>query len=153
LTIAPRTYAVIGTSEGALALAAELRLAGCRVILSDCKARRDSIESLIAAPGLDLDCQVESFVGGKQQILVTGIQVTRDLAFAAAEGDVTILMTPQTAYEELRVNELKNFALIASSYSRDELLAEPGVGPATVEQIKAWLVANTLAFRSADETS
>ncbi|WP_246672184.1 MULTISPECIES: NAD/NADP octopine/nopaline dehydrogenase family protein [unclassified Mesorhizobium] len=99
--IASRTYAVIGTSEGALALAAELRLAGHRVLLSDRQACCETIESLVAAPGLDLDCQVESFVGGKQQILVTGIQVTGDLASATAEADVIILMTPQTAYEEL----------------------------------------------------
>lgn len=101
LTINTQTYAVIGTSEGALALAAELRLAGHRVILSDRKARRDTIEYLIAAPGLDVDCQVESFVGGKRQVLVTGIQVTGDLAFAATMADVIIVMAPQTAYEEL----------------------------------------------------
>ncbi|MER9058460.1 hypothetical protein [Mesorhizobium sp. M0910] len=103
MTIAPRTYAVIGTSEGALALAAELRLAGHRVILSDRQTRRDTIEGLIAAPGLELDCQVESFVGGIKQILVKGIQATSDLAFAAAEADVIILMTPQIAYGDWRI--------------------------------------------------
>ncbi|MET3645444.1 NAD/NADP octopine/nopaline dehydrogenase family protein [Phyllobacterium ifriqiyense] len=101
MTIIPQTYAVIGTSEGAMALAAELRLAGRRVFLSDREARRDTIEQLIAAPGLEVDCRIESFVGGKQQVLVTGIEVTGDLAFAATKADVIIVMTPQTAYEEV----------------------------------------------------
>ncbi|MBX5086768.1 hypothetical protein HJB56_29005 [Rhizobium lentis] len=101
MTINPQTYAVIGTSEGALALAAELRLAGRRVILSDREARRDTIEQLIAARGLEVDSRIESFVSGQQQVLVTGIEVTGDLAFAATMADVIIVMTPQTAYEEL----------------------------------------------------
>lgn len=101
MSIASRTYAVIGTTEGALALAAELSLAGHRVIVSDRDERRSTIERLATAPGLDLDCQVENFVGGPGQTLVTGIQFTGDLAHAAAEADVIILMTPQTAYEEL----------------------------------------------------
>ncbi|WP_153314216.1 NAD/NADP octopine/nopaline dehydrogenase family protein [Agrobacterium tumefaciens] len=101
MTINPQTYAVIGTSEGALALAAELRLAGHRVILSDRQARRGTLEQLIAAPDLEVDCTIESFVGGIQQVLVTGIEVTGDLAFAATMADVIVVMIPQTAYEEL----------------------------------------------------
>ncbi|MCW8143067.1 NAD/NADP octopine/nopaline dehydrogenase family protein [Agrobacterium tumefaciens] len=101
MTINPQTYAVIGTSEGALALAAELRLAGHRIILSDREACRDTIQQLFAAPGIEVDCRIETFVGGKQQVLVTGIEVTGDLALGASKADVIILMTPQTAYEEL----------------------------------------------------
>lgn len=101
LTTNTQTYAVIGTSEGALALAAELCLAGHRVILSDREARRDTIEQLFLAPGLEIDCRIETFVGGKQQVLVTGIEVTNDLALGVSKADVIILMTPQTAYEEL----------------------------------------------------
>lgn len=101
MTIASRTYAVIGTTEGALALAAELSLAGNRVVLSDRDAQRSTIERLATAPGLELDCQVESFVGGQRRTFVTGIQVCSNPAYAAAEADVIVLMTPQTAYEEL----------------------------------------------------
>lgn len=101
MTITSRTYAVIGTTEGALALAVELSLAGHRVIVSDRDEFRSTVERLANTPGLELDCQVENFVGGRGKTLVTGIQFTVDLAYAAAEADVIILMTPQTAYEKL----------------------------------------------------
>jgi len=100
MTTFTRTYSVIGTTEGALALAAELKLAGNRVIVSDRESRTDAIINLAAAPGLDVDCQVEGVVGGIQRVLLTGLEVTENLSFAAAEADVIILMTPQTAYEE-----------------------------------------------------
>jgi opine dehydrogenase len=98
---AGKTYAVIGTTEGALALAAELRLAGNHVILTDRAQRRDALDALKAAPGLEIDSQVESFVGGRQSTLVTGIEITGDLSSAVSEAEVIIVMTPQTAYEEL----------------------------------------------------
>ncbi|MGV1954159.1 NAD/NADP octopine/nopaline dehydrogenase family protein [Agrobacterium sp. 22-214-1] len=125
MSINPHTYAVIGTSEGALALAAELRLAGNRVILSDRKACCDTIDQLFAAPGIQVDCRIETFVGGKQQVLVTGIEVTRDLALGASKADVIILMTPQTAYEEL-------LGTLAGSLRDDQiiLLCPGGLGGA-----------------------
>jgi opine dehydrogenase len=101
MTHAGKTYAIIGTAEGALALAAELRLAGNHVILADRAERRHALDALRAAPGLDIDSQVESFVGGRQSTRVTGIEITDDLPSAVAEAGVIIMMTPQTAYEDL----------------------------------------------------
>jgi len=101
MTQAAKTYAVIGTSEGALALAAELRLAGNRVILSDRAERGDALDALKAAPGLEIESQVESFVGGRQSTLVSGIEIVSDLALAVSEAEIIVMMTPQTAYEDL----------------------------------------------------
>ncbi|MGL4528704.1 MAG: NAD/NADP octopine/nopaline dehydrogenase family protein, partial [Aestuariivirga sp.] len=115
-----RSYAVIGTAEGALAVAVALRLAGHRVLLSDRASRQGALANLRAAPGFDVDCQVESVAGGRQQSLVTGIEISDDLAFIAGEADILIVMTPQTAYEEL-------FAAMAPAL-RDEqiILLTPG---------------------------
>jgi len=101
MTQAGKTYAVIGTTEHALALAAELRLAGNRVIVADRAQRQSGLDALAAGPGLDVDSEVESFVGGKQRTLVTGIEISSDLAGAIAAAEVVIFMTPQTAYEEI----------------------------------------------------
>lgn len=101
MTQTGKTYAVIGTTEHALALAAELRLAGNRVIVTDRAPRQAALEALAAAPGLDIDSEVESFVGGKQRQLVTGIEVMTDLATAIGAAEVIVFMTPQTAYEEI----------------------------------------------------
>lgn len=96
-----RTYAVIGTSEGALAVAAELKLAGNRVIIADRQTNREALQKLASLPGLNVDCQVDTVAGGKQNVFLTGLEVTESLGFAAREADVIILMTPQTAYEEV----------------------------------------------------
>lgn len=101
MTQSARTYAVIGASEHALALAAELRLAGHRVLLAEQPARRAALDALAAAPGLDVDCQVETVVGGKQRALVTGLEVAADITAAVDAAEVLIFMTPQTAYEEI----------------------------------------------------
>jgi opine dehydrogenase len=101
MTHAGKTYAVIGTTEHALALAAELRLAGNRVIMADRAQRQAALDALAAAPSLDVDSEVESFVGGKRRTQVSGIEVASDLAAAIAAADVVIFMTPQTAYEEI----------------------------------------------------
>lgn len=98
---AARTYAVIGATDHALALAAELRLAGNRVIMADQAARRAVLDALAAAPGIDVDCQVESVTGGKQHTLVTGIEVAPDITSAVEAAEILIFMTPQTAYEDI----------------------------------------------------
>lgn len=100
MTQAARTYAVIGATDHALALAAELRLARNRVIVAEQAARKAALDALAAAPGLDVDCQVESVVGGKQRRLVTGIEVA-DITAAVDAATVLIFMTPQTAYEDI----------------------------------------------------
>lgn len=41
----------------------------------------------------------------------------------------------------------RNLALIAASYSRDEILGERGIGPAGADHIEQWLSAQGLAFR------
>lgn len=127
MTTGTRTYSVIGTTEGALALAAELKLAGNRVIVSDRKSRSEALLELAAAPGLDVDCQVEDVAGGKQRVRLTGLEVTADLFFAAAEADVIVIMTPQTAYEE--TIDAFNDALRANQVI---LLCPGGVGGALV---------------------
>ena len=65
------------------------------------RARKAALDALAAAPGLDVDCQVESVVGGKQRRLVTGIEVAADVTAAVDAATVLIFMTPQTAYEEI----------------------------------------------------
>lgn len=63
--------------------------------------RKAALDTLAAAPGLDVDCQVESVVGGRQRTLVTGIEVASDITAAVETAEVLIFMTPQTAYEEI----------------------------------------------------
>jgi hypothetical protein len=41
-----------------------------------------------------------------------------------------------------------NLARIAASYSRDELLSEKGLGPASVADIEGWLINQGLRFRT-----
>jgi hypothetical protein len=41
-----------------------------------------------------------------------------------------------------------NLARIAANYSRDELIAEPGLGPASVANIESWLIDQGLRFRT-----
>ena len=101
MTHAAKTYAVIGTTEHALVLAAELRLAGNRVLVTDVAQRQAALDALAAAPGLEIDSEVESFVGGKGRVQVTGIEVAADPASAIAAAEVVIFMTPQTAYETI----------------------------------------------------
>lgn len=108
MTPAAKIYAVIGATDHALALAAELRLAGNRVIVTEQAARKAALDALAAAPGLNLDCQVESVVGGKQRTLVTGIEVAPDIATAVEAAQVLIFMTPQTAYEEILIAAAKS---------------------------------------------
>ncbi|WP_165823571.1 NAD/NADP octopine/nopaline dehydrogenase family protein [Metarhizobium album] len=101
MTIYPQTFAVIGASEGALGLAVELRLAGRRVIVSHGSLDDQTSEELSVIQDINVDCQVESFVGGRQQVSVQGIETTNSLAVAAREADVIVLMTPQTTYENI----------------------------------------------------
>nr|WP_156134424.1 NAD/NADP octopine/nopaline dehydrogenase family protein [Methylobacterium sp. ZNC0032] len=122
---AAKTYAVIGATEHALALAAELRLAGNRVIVAEQATRRAALDALAAAPGLDVDCQVESVVGGRQRRPVKGIEVAPDVAAAVGAAQVLIFMTPQTAYEDV-------LAASAGSLRNDQiiLLCPGGLGGA-----------------------
>lgn len=41
----------------------------------------------------------------------------------------------------------RNLTLIAASYSREEILGERGIGPASADRIEQWLSAQGLAFR------
>jgi opine dehydrogenase len=98
----------------------ELRIAGHDVIVSDIPSRRDAVDALKASPDFEVDCQVAEFSGGMQQALVTGLQVTSDLAYAATRADVIVLMTPQTSYEAV-------LAAFAGSLRNDQIiLLSPG---------------------------
>lgn len=42
----------------------------------------------------------------------------------------------------------RNIAMIASSYTRDELAGEAGIGPVTLAEIESWLTTLGLTFRT-----
>lgn len=133
MTTYPQTFAVIGASDGALGLAAELHLAGRRVILADTATFADIHDRLTPIPDIELDCQDDTVVGGRQQVVLKGIEATGNLALAVRQADVVIVMAPQTAYEKLMedfVGSLKDDHLV--------LLIPGGLGgPLLIHQLAA----------------
>lgn len=45
----------------------------------------------------------------------------------------------------------RNLTLIAASYSRDEILSERGIGPASADRIEQWLSTQGFAFRETND--
>ena len=119
----PHCYAIIGTSDGALALASELRLLGRRVILSTSGTKWPAWAASLRDPGLRIDSRIETFAGGVGESLVAGLEIAHDQASAVAEADAIIMMVPPTKYEQI-------FAAIAGAISSDQiiLLAPGGLG-------------------------
>lgn len=98
-----RTYAVIGTASNALALAAELRLRGHRVLITERPEQRAALEKLAARGDLPLRVESDLVFGGRQETVLAGLQYIADVAEAVAQSDVILPMFPAPFHEAVLV--------------------------------------------------
>lgn len=96
-----QTFTLIGSAPNALALAAELRLRGHPVILTERPGKGAALARLAATGEMKIRSQIDTVPGGRQETTLAGFEVIEDTARAVARADVVIVMVPAPFHEAL----------------------------------------------------
>lgn len=94
-------YTIIGTSVGALAVAAELRLANHPVTLASRPEESAALERLAGRPGLRVVNEAPDWGPGVGEPTVSGLVFQPDLRAAISDADIIIVMVPPNFHEAL----------------------------------------------------